>query len=153
MSHQPIPLELLSLINFSDPPRQRPNRILFSGGTTTHDDPIPGSEAASDSRTVYPFTISFIGQGQLGGQYTLWTDSFASRADWQEKLLHAKVLRSEVNDANKVFEMTPLSQDTFYMAPNYAVSKAEGDGVWTGRVTCSVPFSECHVQRPPADVN
>jgi hypothetical protein len=140
---QPIPLELLSIGNFTDASRQRPNRTLFSGGATTLDiDATPGIEATSaDARTVWPFTISFIGQGQLGGQYTLWADSYAGRADWQEKLLHAKVLRAEVNDANKVFDMTPLSQDTFFMAPNYAVTRVEGENTWTGRVTCSVPFS------------
>jgi hypothetical protein len=55
----------------------------------------------SDSRTVYPFTFDFIGQGQQGGQYTLWTDSAAARKEWLEKLQHAKVLRAEVNDASK----------------------------------------------------
>lgn len=101
-----------------------------------------GAGDAQDSKNVWPFTISFIGQGQLGGQYTLWCDSYGSRAEWQEKLQHAKVLRAEVNDANKVFEMTPLSMDTFYMAPNYAAPPKDGDSPWTGRVTCSVPFGE-----------
>jgi hypothetical protein len=91
---------------------------------------------------VWPFTIAFIGQGQLGGQYTLWTDSYAARADWQEKLQHAKVLRNEVNDAGKVFEMTPLSLDSFFMAPNYAAPRNDNETLFTGRVTCSCPFGE-----------
>ena len=86
--------------------------------------------------------MSFIGQGQLGGQYTLWTDSYATRAEWQERLQHAKVLRTEVNDATKVFEMIPLSEGTFWMAPNYAAPKVDGESSYTGRVTCSAPFSE-----------
>jgi hypothetical protein len=129
------------LINFSDAPRQRPNRTLFSGNSSSLDPEPTSNSDTSDARTVYPFTISFIGQGQLGGQYTLWADSYASRADWQEKLLHAKVLRAEVNDANKVFEMTLLSQDTFFVAANYGI-RVEGDSTWTGRVTCSVPFGQ-----------
>jgi hypothetical protein len=111
-------------------------------GTSNKDDTDGPSETPSDSRTVWPFTISFIGQGQLGGQYTLWTDSYAARADWQEKLQHAKVLRSEVNDAGRVFEMTPLCLDTFYMAPNYAAPRSDGETPFTGRVACSCPFSE-----------
>lgn len=140
LTQKPIPLELLSLGNFSDAPRARSsgNKIFGSSKDET-DGP---SEAPSDNRTVWPFTISFIGQGQLGGQYTLWTDSYATRADWQEKLQHAKVLRAEVNDAGKVFEMTPLSQDTFFVPANYAVPKAEGESHFTGRVTCSCPFSK-----------
>ena len=72
----------------------------------------------------------------------MWCDTHANRADWREKLIHAKVLRAEVNDANKVFEMTPLSMDTFFMAPNYSAPNKDGDTQFTGRVTCSVPFSE-----------
>lgn len=137
---QPIPLELLSLGNFSDAPRARSGKTLF--GSSNKDDTDGPAENPSDSRTVWPFTISFIGQGQLGGQYTLWTDSYASRADWQEKLQHAKVLRNEVNDAGKVFEMTPLSLDSFFMAPNYAAPRSDGDTPFTGRVSCSCPFSK-----------
>lgn len=116
---------------------------MFSVGSS-HDpaNNTSDKEAQYDSRTVWPFTISFIGQGQLGGQYTLWTDSYAARAEWQERFQHAKVLRTEVNDATRVFEMTPLSEGTFWMAPNYAAPKVEGDSPYTGRVTCSTPFSE-----------
>jgi hypothetical protein len=39
--------------------------------------------------------------------------------------------------------MTPISQDTFYMRPNYYQTKTDEDSPYTGRVTCSVPFSEC----------
>jgi hypothetical protein len=114
---------------------------LFGSSRDEADGP---SDSTSDSRTVWPFTIAFIGQGQLGGQYTLWTDSYAARADWQEKLQHAKVLRNEVNDAGKVFEMTPLSLDSFFMAPNYAAPRNDTETLFTGRVSCSCPFSECH---------
>jgi hypothetical protein len=89
-------------------------------------------EDEDGSRQIWPFNILFIGQGQLGGQYTLFTDTYAHRAEWQDKLEHAKVLRAEVNDAGKVFEMTPLSLDTFIMPPNYTVSK-EGDS-FTGQL-------------------
>ncbi len=137
-----MPLELLSLGNFSDAPRARTTKTLFSVGQSHDNEPTSSDhQNQTDSRTVWPFTFTFIGQGQLGGQYTLWTDSYAARAEWQERFQHAKVLRIEVNDATRVFDMTPLSEGTFWMAPNYAAPKVEGDSPYTGRVTCSAPFS------------
>ncbi|WWC58812.1 uncharacterized protein I303_101356 [Kwoniella dejecticola CBS 10117] len=143
INRRPIPLELLSLGNFSDLPRQRNTGRLFGVGGSNSDantEDITTNSTDKDSRTVYPFSISFIGQGQLGGAYTLWADSASARDEWKKQLLHAKVLRLEVNDAGKVFEMIPLSENTFYMAPNYAVPKDKEDQ-FTGRVTCSCPFT------------
>ncbi|WVQ82680.1 hypothetical protein IAT38_004812 [Cryptococcus sp. DSM 104549] len=143
INRRPIPLELLSLGRFNEAPRQRNTGRLFGvGGGGSHDpsgDTNDATPADKDNKTVYPFSISFIGQGQLGGSYTLWADSVAARDEWKEKLMHAKVLRTEVNDAEKVFEMKPISVDTFFMPPNYAVSRAKEDQ-FTGRVTCSCPF-------------
>ena len=130
-------MELLSIGTFSDAPRTRAKTRLIGVGSSHEPD-----GTGEDEKKVWPFTISFIGQGQLGGQYTLWCDSYVHRAEWHEKLNHAKVLRTEVNDANKVFEMTPLSMDTFFMAPNYSAPSRDGDSQLTGRVTCSVPFGE-----------
>ncbi|WVR06073.1 hypothetical protein IAU60_003101 [Kwoniella sp. DSM 27419] len=141
INRRPIPLELLSLGQFSDASRQRDRGRLFGVGTSSSDAPDGGADSNDrDNRTVYPFSISFIGQGQLGGSYTLWADSASGRDEWREKLKHAKVLRLEVNDAGKVFEMIPLAENTFYMAPNYAVPKDKEDK-YTGRVTCSCPFT------------
>lgn len=134
---QPIPLELLTPGNFGDAPRARNSGKLFNVGSSH---PQEGEGADQTDTRIWPFTISFIGQGQLGGQYTLWTDSWLARSEWQEKLQHAKVLRAEVNDAGKVFEMTPLSIDTFFVPNNYAVPRADGDNPFTGRVTCSASF-------------
>nr|XP_019015157.1 uncharacterized protein I206_01245 [Kwoniella pini CBS 10737]OCF53938.1 hypothetical protein I206_01245 [Kwoniella pini CBS 10737] len=143
INRRPIPLELLSLGNFSDLPRQRNTGRLFGVGGSNTDasiEDMTNNSNDKDNRTVYPFSISFIGQGQLGGAYTLWADSSSARDEWKKQLLHAKVLRLEVNDAGKVFEMIPLSENTFYMAPNYAVPKDKEDQ-FTGRVTCSCPFT------------
>ncbi|KIR27861.1 hypothetical protein I309_03181 [Cryptococcus deuterogattii LA55] len=150
INRPPIPLELLSLGSFGEAPRVRNTGRLFGvGGASHHDLPsdksmnapkTPGSSKSADTSKLYPFSISFIGgQGQLGGSYTLWADSFKARQDWREKFEHAKVLRTEINDAGKVFEMNPLSVDTFYMPPSYAMQK-DKDSQYTGRVTCSCPF-------------
>ncbi|ORX37372.1 Dbl homology domain-containing protein [Kockovaella imperatae] len=126
INRRPIPLELLSIGQFGDAPRARRDRSrLMGGGGSSHE---PESGADPESNKVWPFSISFIGQGQLGGQYTLWSDSYASRAEWQEKLQHAKVLRTEVNDANKVFEMTPLTT----VDGRTLVAIGCEEGVWIG---------------------
>lgn len=135
INRRPVPLELLSLGDFSQPAQNRSLGLLKTirgAGGREHE----GEETQSESRTVYPFTYSFIGQGS--GQYTLWTDSAAARHEWQEKLRHAMVLRKEVNAAGSVFEFETLSTETFYVAP-YGVNTQQNDE-YTGRVTCSVPF-------------
>lgn len=135
INRRPVPLELLTMGDFSQPAQNRSLGLLKTirgAGGREHE----GEETQSDSRTVYPFTYSFIGQGS--GQYTLWTDSAAARQEWQDKLMHAKVLRKEVNAAGQVFEFETLSSDTFYMAP-YGINTQQNDE-YTGRVTCSVPF-------------
>lgn len=126
INRRPIPIELLSLGAFGEIPRSRPTGKLFG---------VSATEEAEGS--LWPFNILFIGQGQLGGQYTLFAESQTIRNEWQEKLQHARVLRAEVNDAVKVFEMTPLSTDTFFQSSNYSVK----DDL-TGRVTCSMPFGK-----------
>lgn len=94
----------MSLNDFSAAAQNRSLGILknIRGGGGNEDG---ATQVQSDSRLVYPFTFTFIGQGPAGqgaGQYTLWTDSDKDRQTWQEKLQHAKVLRAEVNDASKV---------------------------------------------------
>jgi hypothetical protein len=119
INRRPIPIELLSLGSFGEGPRRPTGRVF------------------SSADMAWPLNVLFIGQGQLGGQYTLFAESQSIRNEWHEKLQHAKVLRAEVNDAGKVFELTPLSTDTFYQSSNYTVKDD-----FTGRVTCSMPFSE-----------
>jgi hypothetical protein len=141
INRRPIPLELLSLGSFGEAPRPRPTGRFTGVGSAANAPPTTGVGAGheeDDTRSIWPMNILFIGQGQLGGQYTLFAESNAIRAEWKEKLLHARVLRAEVNDAGKVFEMTALSTDTFIQPPNYTIIK-EGDS-FTGQVTCSAPF-------------
>lgn len=138
INRRPVPLELLSLGDFSQPSQNRSIGVLNKIGGKTHNS--EGKEQTqSDSRQVWPFTFSITGAGLSSGQYTLWTDSDEARRKWHERLKHAKVLRTEVNEAGKVFELTPLSLDTFYMAPGYG-AHPHANQEYTGRVTCSVPF-------------
>lgn len=82
---------------------------------------------------VYPCTINYI--GRLGGLYTLYAESAQARAEWRVKLEEAIALRKGAAEREKVFGLETLSVGTFPVA-------GVGDGVFTGRVTCSVPFSE-----------
>ena len=148
---QPIPLDLLTLANFNDLPVQRGNSILRLGRSERHagDTGTPTGVAASpdtstDSRLVYPCTIHH--NGRLGGLYTVFAESAQTRSEWKQKLEEAIGLRKVVQDSNKVFEIETLSADTFLvpsMINNSNVSW-NNENPFTGKVTCSVPFSKYH---------
>ncbi|RXW24807.1 hypothetical protein EST38_g1012 [Candolleomyces aberdarensis] len=148
VNRQPIPLDLLTLVNFTDPPAQRNAGIL--GRIPRPDRPqldAPGMNAPnvspeSDARSVFPLTLHH--NGRMGGTYVLYTESAQSRSEWKEKLEHAVALRKVVQDSNKAFEVETLSADTFLM-PLYANANQgpawEQNNTFTGKVTCSVPFT------------
>ncbi|KAH9009063.1 CNH domain-containing protein [Lactarius hengduanensis] len=98
VNRRPIPLDLLTLSNFIDPPTRR-------------------------------------GTGLLRG--------FA-RSEWKEKLEEAIGLRKVVQESIRVFEVETLSSDTFVVPsmlspPTNHSWNAESS--FTGKVTCSVPFT------------
>nr|GAT55060.1 predicted protein [Mycena chlorophos] len=140
---RPIPLDLLTLVNFTDPPIQRGTGLLrFRGDKVTSvgpDSSIP--EPATDSRTVYPCTIHH--NARAGGSHILYAESAQARAEWKEKLEEALGLRRAVQDSNKVFELEMLSAETF-LVPSLqtpATTPAYHENSLTGKVTCSVPFN------------
>ena len=147
-----MPLDLLTLVNFTDPATQRSTGILRNlrggerGGERGHGEagsanPV-SPESVTDSRFVYPLTLHH--NGRMGGPHILYAESSQIRNDWKSKLEEALGLRKVVQESNKVFEVEYLSMDTFIMPP---ISAAAGptwnqDSQYTGKVTCSVPFSE-----------
>ncbi|KAI0091606.1 Dbl-like domain-containing protein [Irpex rosettiformis] len=153
---RPIPLDLLTLANFTDPPTQRNTGLLRrgrggAGGAGDKSDGLsPGPsvissnspDTASDSRAVYPCTIHH--NGRLGGLWTLFADSAQARNEWKQKLEEAIGLRKVVQESNKVFEVETLSADTFLvpsMMPNGNTPSYSSESTFTGKVTCSVPFN------------
>ncbi|KAF7790213.1 hypothetical protein EIP86_001165 [Pleurotus ostreatoroseus] len=148
---RPIPLDLLTLANFTDPPTQRNAGILLPRlrGGEKHDPTSPGMvgattspDAASDSRAVYPCTIHH--NGRLGGLWTLFAESAQARNEWKSKLDEAIGLRKVVQESNKVFEIETLSADTFLvpsMMPSGNSQSWNQENAYTGKVTCSVPFN------------
>lgn len=99
-------------------------------------------DTPGDSRLVYPCTIFY--NGRLGGPWTLFADSAQARAEWKEKLEEAIGLRKVVQESNRVFEVETLSTDTFLVPSALAQpanSSWNSENSFTGKVTCSVPFS------------
>ena len=99
-------------------------------------------DAVNDARAVYPCTIHH--NGRLGGSYTLYTETSQARLEWKAKLEEAIGLRKAVQESNKVFEVGTLSADTFY-APTLMTDAGpswDNDENFTGKITCSVPFSK-----------
>jgi hypothetical protein len=133
-------LDLLTLANFTDPPTQRSAGLLrgLPKGQTSPD-------SAVDSRSVYPCTIHH--NGRLGGLYTIYAESAQVRAEWKQKLEEAIGLRKVVQESNKVFEIETLSIDTFLVPSIRAGTPGptwSHENSFTGKVTCSVPFSVYH---------
>ena len=141
-------MDLLSLVNFTDPPTQRNAGLLrpFAGA------PSPDT----DSRHVFPLTLHH--NGRTGGPYILYAESAQIRSEWKNKLEEALGLRKIVQESNKVFEIEYLSRDTFIM-PSLTVGNAgqpwTHDNQFTGKVTCSVPFSKqfCYSKVPVCSLN
>lgn len=144
---RPIPLDLLTLANFTDPPTTRNSGILrprLRGDKHDANSPNPATspETAADSRAVYPCTIHH--NGRLGGLWTLYAESAQARNEWKQKLDEAIGLRKVVQESNKVFEVETLSADTFLVPsvlPGASTQPWSHENAYTGKVTCSVPFN------------
>ena len=117
----------------------------FGGGNKDAQANTPGAtpDVANDSRNVYPCT--FLHTGRLGGLYTVYADSAQGRQEWKDKLQEAIGLRKVVQESNKVFEVETLSSDTFVVPSMLAPPANQSwntENPFTGKVTCSVPFSK-----------
>jgi len=140
-------------VAFTDPPTQRRGRLLPFGGNKKHAAEGPNQnvnppgaggspDAVDGAQGVYPCTIHH--NGRLGGLYILYAETAQARLEWKAKLEEAIGLRKVVQESNKVFEVETLSVDTFF-APTFMANvdpSWNNDENFTGRVTCSVPFSE-----------
>ncbi|KAL0953934.1 hypothetical protein HGRIS_005098 [Hohenbuehelia grisea] len=147
VNRRPIPLDLLTLVNFTDPPTQRSTGLLRGlRGGERYDGPSPAPngttpESATDSRSVFPLTLHH--NGRLGGPYILYAETSQSRTEWKSKMEEALGLRKVVQESNKVFEVEILSADTFSTptVPVGPTTTTWSEQQFTGKVTCSVPFN------------
>ncbi|KAF8626558.1 hypothetical protein AX15_004807 [Amanita polypyramis BW_CC] len=146
VNRRPVPLDLLTLVNYNDPPTQRGAGLLRGlrgghGEVVSPNTPGASPDSANDSRSVYPLTLHH--NGRMGGPYLLYAETQQGRMEWKTKLEEALVLRRVVQDSNKVFEIETLSADMFLM-PSFmggAQHQAWNQDTFTGRATCSVPFT------------
>lgn len=148
VNRRPIPLDLLSLLSFNDPPSQRSTGLLRPRARTVQSiagDPNAAAGSANDvndNRYVYPLQIHH--NGRSGGVHTFFTETAQARQEWKMKLEEARGLRSVVQESNKVFEIETLSVDTFLVPSlhqNMSAPSWNEEGMFTGNVTCSVPFT------------
>ncbi|KAG6830360.1 hypothetical protein H0H87_008366 [Tephrocybe sp. NHM501043] len=145
VAKRPIPLDLLSLVKFTDHPTHRGStsgrnhRSAASSASVSSNS--GGQSESGDPQTLYPFTIH--NNGRNGGPWLLYTDLSSSRVEWRQKLEEAIGLRKVVQESNKVFEIETLSLHTFTSAPvGYALTPSTwNDNSITGKVTCSIPFN------------
>ncbi|TFK71429.1 hypothetical protein BDN72DRAFT_837648 [Pluteus cervinus] len=144
LQRRPIPLEMLTLGSFADPPTMRQTGLLRNLRDRRTEDttgnqgnrPVDGV----DSRFVYPFTFSNVGRTE--GTHLVYAESQVQRDAWKRSFEDALGLRTAVQEHNKVFEMETLSSDTFVIQTSPAGNSTWNDGAFfTGKVTCSVPFS------------
>ncbi|KAN0135316.1 CNH domain containing protein [Lactarius tabidus] len=146
VSRRPIPLDLLRLANFSDPPTLRGTGLLHDifgnkGGDAQANTGLTPN-AATDWRVMFPCTI--LHTSRLGGLFTLCAESSQARTEWKEKLEEAIGLRKVVQESNRAFEVEMLSSDTFVVPsmltpPTNQTRNSESS--FTGKVTCSTPFT------------
>ncbi|KAF8972796.1 Dbl homology domain-containing protein [Flammula alnicola] len=139
---RPIPLDLLTLVNFTDAAVRKSTsliRSLWGNGDDRQADVASISSRSlenGDTRALYPFTIHHNGRLGASGSYVIYAESTVSRLEWKQKLEESKGLRKVVQESTNV--------DTFLLptlttGPNSSVWQ---DGtLFTGKVTCSVPFN------------
>lgn len=148
VNRRPIPLDLLTPVNFTDSPTQRSAGLLRPFRTDRNVDggsmsgPGASPEASNDSRSVYPLTLHH--NGRAGGPIILYAESAQARVEWKQKIEEALGLRRVVQESNKIFEVESLSSDTFLVPSPMAGAPSPAwnqDNAFTGRVTCSVPFT------------
>src|SRR5262245_26051728 len=94
--YQPIPLELLVLVNFTNPPLKN----LRSGVGHNRPHCFGQRERTSEGHGVYPFTLRH--DGRLGGTSILYAESSESRDEWKEALQNAVRIRMTSQDSDKV---------------------------------------------------
>lgn len=91
LPRQPIPLEYLRLGSFEGPPEVRKERAENGSFISL----------SSTKLNMYPFTI-YHADASTSRQYTLYTQTSTSRANWQDALVDAIGVRKAIQDANKV---------------------------------------------------
>ncbi|KAG6813809.1 hypothetical protein H0H93_013259 [Arthromyces matolae] len=132
VNERPVPLDLLTLVSFTEAPTRRDTRFLR------------GLRGASGNSNLFPLTLHY--NGRTGGPFNLYAQSSEDRSEWKEKLEEALFLRRIVQDSNKAFDAQMLNDDRTFLLPSLPVNgkslEPDIQDQYTGKVTCSVPFSK-----------
>jgi len=149
---RPILLDLLTLGNFTEPPRRRSVGVLpfkrRTGSLRAHralSDSTVGqdnhdSQSDIDGLAFYPCTLHHV--GRLGGTFTFYVKSAQARNEWREKLEEAVSRREAAREFQKVFT-TKILADEFMMSSQAHEEHTPSlgpDRILTGKVNCSVPL-------------
>ena len=147
---QPIPLDLLTLGEFTDPPTKFGGAFWFfcrkKASGPNHNFSSPAGymklDGIDNAQALYSCTIHY--GGRSGGVRILAAESAQERLEWKAKLEQALEMRKATQESNRAFEMGTLSLGTFCVPTplDNGMPSSINHGVSTGRVTCSVPFSK-----------
>jgi hypothetical protein len=121
ISKKPIPMELLQIQDATEG---------FSLGMRN----MTEATIASTSTSAAPFVVSHL--GRRGADYMLYAENAGVRGEWKEQLVQAKAMHELADIEKRVFEIRTLSDTKF--AGSGSSSQHNH-----GKVTCTVPFSEC----------
>ncbi|MCO5573443.1 hypothetical protein L7F22_027214 [Adiantum nelumboides] len=132
LEKRPIAVEMIQIAGSADPPVSR-----SLGLSNFH------LRTDRENRDLFPLTIT-----HLAGKtesLTLYTANKNERDEWRAKIEEAIGLRLAVQEANKLFEVWPISSDLFALPPvNSLDPEKPPPGVsaadFHGSVTCAVPF-------------
>lgn len=132
---QPIPLDDVTLRNFTDPAVSA--RALQSLSTTaTSNDDSHEVNSEIDQRLMYPLLIWGI---------TFYAESSANRIEWKNKIEEVIELRKRLRESDRFIKIEPLTSDAsdFLAAqPSPAGTSQEQETSFTSNIACSVPLRE-----------
>ena len=142
---KPARIEFLRLSSDTVRPMQRSNtlsRMMRSG----RDSPDPFSSLGQILDSITPsssgtnhYPLSFLCLGKHGGSYNLYASTIEERDAWQRKLKEAIAACRAAQAESSVFRFETITADT----AGSQDAPAHRLGLVTGRITCSLPFSEC----------
>lgn len=115
ISRRPIPLELLRVSGWSDPPERKSRGLRTVTGLVERNasDPYthPPGGPGTDDRIVFPITITALGRN--GGTVTLCVESDKARLEWKAKFEEAIGMQMARLEATRVFELSAMCDKHF----------------------------------------
>lgn len=147
----PIVLELIRVTGFNEPSERKSrglrnitgtlgqNSGLERGNSDPYSHPQPstvaGNAAPQDDRSLFPITIHSL--GRYAYSVTLYVDSERSRQTWKTKFEEAIGMRMQILDTYKVFDLHPMTDQTFAASGFVSLATSSTHGSSTGNLSSS----------------